>query len=105
MTAILKTQNFITITTVTADVPPGDIFKNGDDHKVKRIEFKGGADDDICVIKNKTDAGATISNMSVGDANVPDRVYFEDGGQFMQPFIDLSASTLSANHVIIIEIA
>lgn len=104
MATILRSSNFISITGVAADVTPADIFKDDHDHKVKRIEFKGGSDDDKCVVKNKTDAGATITILSVGDANVPDRCYFGEEGQYMEPYIDLSASTLSANHAIVIEL-
>ena len=104
MATILQTGHFITITAIAADVLPAAIFKGNEDRLVKRIEFVAGAGNDICVIKQKTDAGATIATLATPDVEIIDRVYFEDGGQFMSPMIDISDCTLNAGHKLVIEL-
>jgi hypothetical protein len=109
MTTIVKTGNFIEITAIDADVPPEDIFGASGAHpegnKVKRIEFVAGSNNDVCVLKQLTDAGATIATLSSPDVELVDRVYFDYGGQYMRPMIDLTDSALNTNHKLVIELA
>lgn len=62
------------------------------------IQFVPGASNDILVIKDSTDAGATIAYMSSSDGD-PRIIYFY---HTMTPMIDFSECTLSSGHSVII---
>lgn len=105
MATIVRTQNFITVSGIAADVTPSDIFKDSQEKLIKRIEFKPGAGGDTCVVKQETDTGATITILAGVAAFNVDRVSFGDVGQYMKPYIDFSAGVFSANHSLTIELA
>ena len=107
---IVRTPNFYEITVITEDLTPEDIFQDSNAHKlrkIKRIEFVGGAIDDKCVIKMNDENGATICTLATAVVVVPDTVRFKGGGQYMDPFIDFSDGTFTAQgaHKLIIEVA
>ncbi len=64
-----------------------------------------GSNNDKCVIKHTDENGATISTLASNDVEMVDRVYFDNGGQFMQPFVDFSEGVFSAGHKLLIEVA
>jgi len=102
---IVKSGNFITISAITEDVDHAEIFKDDGLKKIKRFEFQGGANNDLCIIKYGSDGGAIISVLGVADADEVDRCYFEDGGQYMDIYIDFSAGVFTGTHKLIIELA
>jgi len=105
MATRVQTGNFIELTVIAADVEPSDIFTNDQEHKIKRIEFVAGANNDILVVKQGSATGATIVTLATPDVEIVDRVFFDDGGQWMLPYIDFSDCTLTADHKVVIELA
>lgn len=107
MATILKTENFIEITSITADVESKDILGSDDAHKytkVRSLTFLAGLDNDKCVIKNGSAASATITVLATPDVELPAIRYFDNSGQFMKLFIDFSEGTFNAGHKLIVEI-
>lgn len=104
---IIKSGNFISVTGIDKDIPLSMLIPahTGDDIRIKRIEFSAATEDDLVVIKNGADDAAVICQLGSPEIPAPDRVYFDDGGQYMQPFVDLSACTLIAAHILIFELA
>ncbi|MBF0119983.1 MAG: hypothetical protein HQK79_14205 [Desulfobacterales bacterium] len=104
-TTITRTDQFITITGIDADVLPGTLSRGSDQSlKIKRIEFVAGNANDKIVIKQGTDTGATICQLGSSQASEPDRIDFGDGCR-CKPYIDLSDCTLNNNHKLNIELA
>lgn len=104
MATILKTDNFINISAIAADVELQDIFKDNQEHKIKRIEFASNTDNDICVVKQGMATGAIITTLNTDTKGV-DRIIFDDDGQFMKPMIDFSAGAFVGTHTLVIELA
>ncbi len=108
MATIVRSGNFFEITSIGADLTAKEIFrKDGaiQEVKVKRMEFVCGSNNDVCVIKQASGSGATIATLSSADVEVVDRVYFDDDGQWMIPFVDFGDCTLNVGHKLVIEVA
>jgi len=105
---IVRDGNFFELTAITGAVDAFEIFQTSNAYsegiKVKRIEFQAGSNNDSIVIREAATDGATIATLASADVEVVDRVYFEDGGQFMKPHVDFADSTLNAGHKLIFEI-
>ena len=102
---VLKSGNFINVSNLTEDCDAWTITtrREPDVVKFKRIEFIGGANADILVIKQDGAGGPEICRLGTPDAVEPDRVYFENG-QYLTPFIDFGDCTLNAGHMVIFEL-
>jgi hypothetical protein len=103
MATILKTGNFINVTSIAADVTHEEIFAKSYEVKVKSFEFVVGSANDKISIKNGSDASAVIAKIGSAAAPEPAFKYFGDG-QYMKVFIDFSECTLGAGHLLIIEL-
>jgi len=104
---VLKTENFIEITGIAADIGVKEILGADDAHKwtkIRSITFIAGANDDKCVIKNGDENSATITVLSTPDVELPAIRYFDNSGQFIKPFVDFSLCTLNVGHKLLIEI-
>ena len=108
MATIVRSGNFFEITGIAADLKSSEIFRDSGAHvdkKIKRMEFVAGAKNDVCVVKFKDASGATITTLASNDVELTDRVYFNEGGQYMLPFVDFSEGVFSAGHKLLIELA
>ena len=108
MATIVRSGNFFEITAIAADLKASEIFQDSGAHvdkKIKRMEFVAGSNNDICVVKFKDASGATITTLASNDVELVDRVYFDHGGQFINPFIDFSEGVFSPGHKLLIELA
>ena len=102
---VLKSDNFINVSTITEDAEWYTILNHTTNkvNKFKRIEFIGGADNDILVVRQNDGSGAEICRLGTPDVERPDRIYFF-GGQYLTPFIDFGDCTLNAGHKVIFEL-
>lgn len=104
MATVLKTGNFVNITSVSADLSHENIFAKSEEVKIKSIEFIPGAANDIISIKNGSDSSASICKLGSGVAAESAVKYFGKG-QYMRVLIDFSECTLTAGHKLILELA
>ena len=105
---IVKSEKFISITGIAADVTTEQIFNNnGEAEEVKRITFIPAGDTDVCEIQYGDANGAVICKLFSGDAGLPAVAEFGGGrsGQPMKPFIDYDGGSYTSNHVLLIELA
>ena len=108
MATVLKTENFIEISSIAADLEAKTILGTDDAHKytkIRSITFLPGADNDKCVIKNGSAASAMVTVLASPDVELPAIRYFDDGGQWIKPFVDFSECTLNAGHMLIFELS
>ena len=90
---VVKTGIFVEISGISKD------YDYGSDASIHSIKFYPGAANDVLVIFNKAVGLAEGCKLMSVDAE-PRIEYFE--GNIWWPVIDFSASTLSANHKVII---
>lgn len=98
--------NFFEITGIAGDLTSEEIFRMAGptgELKVKSIRFFGGTGG-ILVVKQGDENGPTIATLATASAVKEDRIIFEDGGQFMIPFIDFSECTLKSGHKVVFEV-
>jgi hypothetical protein len=94
----------IELTGIDADWTFATQFPAKDSIKINAIIFQPGAASDKLSIKDNSDSGVEIfPAIPKVDASDGQIVYY--WGQHMRPYIDFSASTLSAGHKVIILLA
>jgi len=100
MPDIKRTDQFVTITGIDDHLK---VFP--DAVKIKRIEFVSGiAKDNVIVIKQGSEDGATICTLAARKNQNADRIDFGDGCR-CKPFVDFKESTLTILHKLNLELA
>ena len=108
MATIVKNENFISITSISDDVTTEQIFNNnGQAVRIRSITLIAGDADDILRVEWNGASGAVICQLYGYGAGIPSTRVFGDNqyGQSMKPFIDYTDCTLSAGHIVLIEMA
>lgn len=96
---VTRTGNVIYITDIDSDWSWSDTFPNYGKILVKSIQFNGAQADDQCVIKEATDSGAPLFDVTVEDAYDQ---RFKPFGVLLRPVLDYSAGTYTAGSKVII---
>ena len=91
---VTQTANVVTISSIDSDWSWSDTFSGRDSILVDSIQFTPAATDDACIIKNVSDAGASIFNAKSADAYDQKVKYFH--GVPLSPVLDFSAGTFTA---------
>jgi hypothetical protein len=104
---IVKSENFISITAIAADVTQEQIFNNnGRAEWIRRITFIPAGDADVCEIQYGDANGAILCKLFSGDAGLPAVAEFGgERGAPMKIFIDFDGGTYTENHILLIELA
>ena len=102
---IVRGKNFYDISAIDRDITWDTIVGSSvlTDTNIIRLEFKPGADDDHCVIKQGDENGPVIVDLGSDAAPKPDRLVYPRGRP-MIPFVDYDKGTFNAGHRLLIEI-